>query len=159
VFLAVCLSQSLRQVAEQFRVGKSTVERWVKRAQGQRLDRVDWDNHADGTPKPVHRTASHVEQCVLTLRKQRKEISPLGAHGADAIRREMEQRGCHELPSRATITRIVKRHGALDGRQRKRYKAPPPGWYLQPLAKNIAALDPWDSIEDLCLAGEKHCKS
>lgn len=150
---AVRRGQSLRNVAEQFHVGKSTVERWVVRAQGKRLDRVDWNNQADGTSTPANRSAAEIEQCVLALRKQLKETSPLGEHGANAILREMEQRECPSPPSRATVNRILKRHGVLDGRQRKRFKAPPPGWYLKPLAGKLAELDQFDYIEDLCIEG------
>jgi hypothetical protein len=136
-------------------VTKATVERWKNHAQGKRLDRVDWNDRPDGTLKPANRSASEVEQCVLTLRKQLKENSPLGEHGADAILREMEQRGCPAIPSRATVNRILKRYGELDGRQRKRFKAPPTGWYLKPLAKKLAELDQFDYIEDLCMEGRK----
>jgi len=147
--------QSLRQVAEQFHVGKSTVERWCKRAEGQRLDRVDWNDRPAGTPMPANRVAAEVEQCVLMLRKQLKDNRSLGEHGADAILREMQQRECPVLPSRATVNRILKRHGQIDGRQRKRFKPPPAGWYLKPLAKKIAELDQFDYIEDLYITGGK----
>jgi len=150
---AVRKGQSLRKVAEQFRIGKSTVERWVARAKGKRLDRVDWSDRPDGSAKPGNRTSAKVEQCVLTLRKQLKENSALGEHGADAILREMKQCECPLLPSRATVHRILKRHGELDGRQRKRFKPPPTGWYLKPLAKKIAELDQFDYVEDLCIEG------
>jgi hypothetical protein len=92
---------------------------------------------------------------VLTLRKQLKDHSPLGEHGADAILREMQQRDCPMLPARATVNRILKRHGELVGRHRKRFKAPPAGWYLKPLAKKLAELDQFDYIEDLCIEGGK----
>jgi len=59
------------------------------------------------------------------------------------------------LPSRATVNRILKRHGELDGRHRKRFKAPPAGWYLKPLAKKIVELDQLDYIEDLGITGGK----
>lgn len=147
--------QSLRAVAEQFRVGKSSVARWVKHAKGKRLDRVDWNDQPDGTTKPVNRSDANVEQCVRTLRKELKQNSPLGEHGADAILREMKQRNCPTPPTRATINRILKRYGELDGRQRKRFKPPPTGWYLKPLAKKIAELDQFDYIEDLCIKGGK----
>jgi len=150
---AVRQGQSLRQVAEQFHVGKSTVERWCKRAKGQRLDRVDWNDRPDGTSKPANRIAADVEQCVLTLRKQLKENSPLGEHGADAILHEMRQCECQGLPSRATVNRILKRHGELDGRQRKRFKPPPIGWYLKPLVKKLAELDQFDDFEGLYITG------
>jgi hypothetical protein len=65
----------------------------------------------------------------------------------------MQQRECPFLPSRPTINRILKRHGVLVGRRRKRWTPPPTGWYLKPLAKKLAELDQFDYIEDLCIAG------
>ena len=153
--LAVRRGQSIHSVAQAFGVTKATVEHWKNRAKGQRLDRVDWNDQTDGTSTPVNRSSLKIEQCVLTLRKQLKEDSPLGEHGADAILREMEQRECPLPPSRATVNRILKRHGAFDGRRRKRFKPPPTGWYLKPLAKKLAELDQFDYIEDLCIEGGK----
>ena len=150
---AVRRGQSLRDVAEQFHVSKSCVEHWVKRAQGKRLDRVDWSDRPNGTSSPVNRCSTEVETCVLELRQDLKENSVLGEYGADAILIEMKRRECPQPPSRATINRILKRHGELDGRHRKRYLSPPPGWYLKPLAKGIAELDQFDFIEDLCIQG------
>jgi transposase len=151
--LAVRRGQSIRSVAQAFGVTKSTVEHWKNRAKDKRLDRVDWSDRSDGTSNPSNRSSPVIEQCVLLLRKQLKENSPLGEHGADAILREMEQRECPSPPSRATVNRILKRHGVLDGRRRKRFKAPPPGWYLKPLSKKLAELDQFDYIEDLCIEG------
>lgn len=143
--------KSVRSVATEFGVSKTTVERWIRRAKGKRLDRVDWSDRPDGSPSPINRCADDVEQCVLELRKELKEYGALGEYGADAILREMEQRSCPEPPSRASINRILKRHGELDGRHRKRFLPPPPGWYLKPLAKGIVELDQFDFIEDLCI--------
>ena len=153
--LTVRSGQSIRAVARTFGVTKATVQRWKNHAKGQRLDRVDWNNQLDGTTKPVNRSTEEVEQCVLTLRKQLKENSPLGEHGADAILREMERQRCPIPPSRATVNRILKRHGELDGRQRKRFKPPPTGWYLKPLARKLVELDQFDYVEDLCIEGGK----
>jgi len=127
----------------------------VRRAAGKRLDRVDWDDRPDGMPKPVNRVSPKIERCVLSLRKYLKKESALGEHGADAIIREMQQRGCCVLPSRTTVNRILKRKGLLDGRRRRRYKSPPTGWYLKPVARQIVELDQFDFIEDLCIAGGK----
>ena len=151
--LAVRSGQSIRSVAQAFGVSKTTIGHWKNHAQGQRLDRVDWNDRPDGTTKPINRSAAKLEQCVLNLRKQLKENSPLGEHGADALLREMEQRNCPMTPSRATVNRMLKRHGQLDGRHRKRFKAPPTGWYLKPLAKKLAELDQFDCVEDLCIEG------
>jgi hypothetical protein len=153
--LAVRTGQSIRSVAKTFRVSKTTVEHWNNHAKGKRLDRVDWNDQPKEQATPGNRTCTKIEQCVLNLRKQLKEDSPLGEYGADAIRREMQQRYCTIVPARATINRILKRHGELDGRQRKRFKAPPAGWYLKPLAKRIAELDQFDYVEDLCIEGGK----
>jgi hypothetical protein len=92
---------------------------------------------------------------VLTLRKELKENSPLGEYGANAILREMQQRHCSMLPSRTTINRILQLHGAFDGHKRKRFKAPPVGWYLKPVAGRLAELDQFDYVEDLCIEGGK----
>ena len=151
--LAVRRGKSIRSVAQTFRVSKTTVERWKNHADGKRLDRVDWNNQVNESAKPANRSPESIEQCVLTLRKHLKENSPLGEHGADAILREMEQRNCPDPPSRATVNRILKRHGELDGRRRKRFKAPPTGWYLKPLTRKLAELDQFDYIEDLCIEG------
>jgi transposase len=43
---AVRRGESLRAVARRFRVGPATVAHWVARAQGQRLDRVDWSDRS-----------------------------------------------------------------------------------------------------------------
>ncbi|MCL2304123.1 MAG: hypothetical protein FWC43_02125 [Planctomycetaceae bacterium] len=61
-----------------FHVAKSTVELWVNRAHGKRLDRVDWTDRSAGPKTPHNRVSVHVEHCVLELRKELKENSPLG---------------------------------------------------------------------------------
>jgi len=146
---------SIRSVARKFRVSKTTVERWNNHAKGKRLDRINWNDQPNESVNPVNRSNENVEHCVLTLRKQLKEDSPLGEHGADAILREMKQRECPVPPSRATVNRILKRYGELDGRQRRRFKVPPTGWYLKPLARKLAELDQFDYVEDLCIEGGK----
>lgn len=153
--MAVRRGYSLRSVAQTFRVSKTTVERWVNHAKGKRLDRVDWNTQAQEQSPPVNRSSEDIEHCVLSLRKELKEHSPLGEYGADAILREMQQRECPHPPSRTTINRILQRHGAFDGRRRKRFVPPPTGWYLKPLANKIAELDQFDYIEDLCIEGGK----
>jgi hypothetical protein len=151
--LAIRKGQSYRSVAQTFRVSKTTVERWVDYAKGKRLDRVDWTGQVKDRSAPINRLSTDIEQCVLSLRKHLKENSPLGEYGADAILQEMNQRACPHPPSRASINRILKRHGLFDGRRKKRYAPPPTGWYLKPLARKIAELDQFDYIEDLCLKG------
>jgi hypothetical protein len=76
----------------------------------------------------------------------------LGEYGADAIERTLHQ----ELPqvpvSRATINRVLKRHGATDAHRRVRRPAPPKGWYLPDVLAGTAEVDCFDFIEDLKIA-------
>ena len=65
----------------------ATVEDWVERAKGQRLDRVDWSNRSRA-PKRTRRTNATIEQQVLTIREWLKDHSILGEYGAAAIRRD-----------------------------------------------------------------------
>ena len=55
--------------------------------------------------------------------------------------------------SRATINRVLKRHGATDAHGRVRRPAPPKGWYLPEVAAGRAEVDCFDFIEDLKIAG------
>jgi len=116
---AVRRGASLRSVARAFRVSLLTVQRWVGRARGQRLDRVEWADRPS-TPRRVRRTAPAVEDLVLELRRELKETSDLGEFGAAAIQRELRARGLAAIPSLRTISRILERRGALDGRRRVR---------------------------------------
>jgi len=144
---------SFREAAEAFGVARSTVERWVKLAEGRRLDRVDWDDRSKAPKVVANRTSEEVQRCVVRLRNQLKDFSDLGEFGPDAILREMEKLGCEHRPSRATIHRILERHGALDGRHRKRLPPPPPGWYLPQDGRKFAELDSFDHVEDLYIHG------
>jgi hypothetical protein len=87
------------------------------------------------------------------LRRELKETSELGEHGAKAIHRELLARGYQAVPSVRTIGRILERRGALDGRRRIRRNPPPPGWYFPEVAQRKAELDSFDIIEGLALAG------
>lgn len=152
---AVRRGKSLGQAAREFHVAKSTVEFWVNRAKGKRLNRVDWGDRSPGPKNPSNRINVHVEQCVLVLRKELKENSPLGEYGADAILREMERLGCVHSVSRPTVNRILQRNGMLDGKRRQRRPAPRSGWYLPDVADGSAELDQFDFVEDLCLEGSR----
>jgi hypothetical protein len=125
----------------------------VTHAQGTRLDRVNFDNKKSGVQKPKNKTTNKIEKIVLRIRKQLKEKSILGLHGANAIRDEMIRLGYKTIPSARTITRILKRHGKIDYKKRDRHKAPPPGWYLLDLADRRAELDSFDIVEGLYLRG------
>ena len=60
---AVRAGQSLRQVANTFRVDVSTVAYWVERAHGDRIDRVEFANRKPG--RAWNRTPARTEQRIL----------------------------------------------------------------------------------------------
>jgi transposase len=138
----------MRQVAREFGVGKSTVEMWVARARGQRLDRVDFSDHKPG--RAWNRLSSGLEQRIAELRLGLRK-SVLGEYGARAIhaalRGEMQR-----VPSEAAINRALARLGLQDGVHRTRRPAPPKGWYLPDVAAGRAELDCFDFIEELKIA-------
>jgi hypothetical protein len=145
--------RSLRAVARQFHTSLSVVQRWVARAEGRALEEVDWSGLPAGCRQSAHRISPKLEQRVLAIRKFLREKSDLGEYGAEAIQREMQARRLKHIPSLRTIGRILERGGALDGRRRRRYKAPPPGWYLPNSAAGSAEVDSFDIIEDLVIRG------
>lgn len=104
-------------------------------------------------PRRTHRTDTASEQEVLTVRRWLKDRSPLGEYGAVAIRREMEARHVPSCPSIATIGRILRRRGVLDGRRRIRRPPPPRGWYLPRVGAGQVELDSFDTIEGLAILG------
>lgn len=152
---AVRRGTSQRAVADQFGVVLCTVQRWVARAKGRRLDRVDWSG-LPTVPKRTQRTDPAIEQRVLTIRRSLKNHSALGEYGATAIRREMEARKIEPCPSIPTIGRILQRRGVLDGRKRTRRPPPPQGWYLPEVAAENVELDSFDTIEGLVIRGGPH---
>ena len=92
------------------------------------------------------------EQRILQTRAQLREHSVLGEYGADAIERALREERPHELVSRATINRVLRRHGATDAHTRVRRPPPPKGWYLPEAAAGRAEVDCFDFIEDLKIA-------
>src|SRR3954447_21971461 len=147
---------ALREVARRFGVALATVRLWVARADGQRLDRVDFVAKPPGRRRPINRTPEDLEDLVLTLRRELKQSSDLGEFGARAIRDALQAKGVLPLPSARTIGRILERRGALDGRRRARRPAPPAGWYLPDLAARRAELDSSDIVEGLVIKGGTH---
>ncbi len=134
-----------RAVAEKFGVSKSQVDRWVERAHGKRLDRVDWANRSLGPKTPHNRSSMELEEMVLAIRKELKEISTLGEYGAEAIHREMAQRGCEKIPSPRTINRILDRRGQFDGRRRVRRPAPPKGPGTSKFSTEFRSMEDWSA--------------
>jgi transposase-like protein len=147
---AVRRGRPRRAVARQFGVSLATVQYWVRRAHGQRLDRVDWSDRPHA-PRAPRRTGVAIEDLVLTLRRELAETSDLGAYGADAIQQALRDRGSDAIPSIRTIGRILERRGALDGRKRVRRPPPPRGWYLPEVAEGRAELDSFDVVEGLVI--------
>ena len=154
---AVRAGHSLRQVAKEFGVSVGTVTHWVEQARGNRLDRARFANRKPG--RAWNRTSAPIEQRILRTRRDLREKSVLGEYGADAIGLALQDRAnarspaaVSQVPARATIYRVLERHGALDATHRQRRPAPPKGWYLPDLAAAETDLDSFDFIEDLKIA-------
>ena len=103
---AVRRGKPLREVARRFRVSVSTVHYWVDRAEGQRLTRVDWRDRSH-RPNHIRRTKRSIENLILKVRTQLKDVSTLGEYGAQAIRGELAASGVAALPALRTIGRIL----------------------------------------------------
>lgn len=147
---------SRRAVAKKFGVSKSQVDRWVQRAGDKRLDRVDWSDRRSGQDTPHNKSSLEVEEQVLAIRKELKEVSVLGEYGAEAIHREMIARRFVTVPPLRTINNILARRGQFDGKKRVRRPPPPKGWYLPNVAAGRAELDSFDIVEGLILEGAKN---
>lgn len=146
----------MRSVATRFGVSLHTVQRWVAHAEGQRLDRVDFSGRRGGR-RELQATSRTIEDLVVDLRKELRESSDLGEFGALAIHQALDARqkslGLQTIPSVRTIGRILDRRGALDGRRRIRWPAPPKGWYLPDLRERRAELDSFDIVQGLAIEG------
>src|SRR5512144_2503293 len=149
---AVPSGRSQQQVARDFGVSPATVNRWVRHAHGQRLDRVDWSDRSP-IPRTTQRTTAALEDAVLEVRGQLQAESDLGFVGAEAILEALRARGIEAPPAERTIYRILRRRGALDGRSRGRRPPPPRGWYLPEVARRSRELDSVDVVEGLVIKG------
>jgi hypothetical protein len=149
---AVRSGRSQQQVAREFGVSPATVNRWVRHAHGQRLDRVDWSDRSP-IPHTTQRTTAALEDLVLEVRSRLQAESDLGFFGAEAILDSLQARGVVPLPAERTIYRILRRRGVLDGRHRVRRPPPPPGWYLPEVARRSWELDSVDIVEGLVIHG------
>lgn len=143
----------MRQVARQFVVSLLTVQRWVQRTTGQRLDRACFSDRPSGPRRAPKRVSQEMENLVLTLRQELRQQSALGEFGAAAIHRELSARARAPLPSLRTLGRILARRGALDYRQRVRHKPPSKGWYLPEVARGRAELDEFAGGTGLVIEG------
>src|SRR5512144_840858 len=149
---AVPSGRSQQQVARDFGVSPATVNRWVRHAHGQRLDRVDWSDRSP-IPRTTQRTTAALEDAVLEVRGQLQAESDLGFVGAEAILEALRARGIKARPAERTIYRILRRRGVLDGRSRVRRPPPPRGWYLPEVARRSRELDSVDVVEGLVIKG------
>jgi len=149
---AVRSGRSMRSVARKFGTSLLTVQRWAQRAEGQRLDRVDWSDRSCAPLHVANRVSRHVEDLVLNIRQALRDHSDLGEFGAAAIFRELLHREISPIPSLPTINRILKRRGTLD-RHRIRHKPPPKGWYLSKVAAKDAEVDQFDTVSGLVIKG------
>jgi hypothetical protein len=132
-------------------VSEKYVHYWCDRAGDHR---VDWTDHRTTKSQIHNRTNTKIERCIIKLRKNLKDESSLGEHGASAIHREMLSMNCPVVPALRTINLILKRNGCFDGKRRIRYKSPPLGWYLPEVANGKVELDSYDYVEDLRLEGK-----
>src|SRR4051794_41957268 len=123
---AVRRGRPRRAVARQFGVSLATVQYWVGRADGQRLDRVDWSDRSHA-PRAPHRTGAAIEDLVLTLRRELAGTSDLGAYGAEAIQQAPRGRGSGTPPSARTLGPIPGGKGAPAWGERGRRPPPPRG--------------------------------
>ena len=82
---AVRRGTPMREVARRYCVALATVQLWVVRAGGERLDRVDWSSRPSGCRRPVNQVPQELEDLVLTLRAELKDKSDLGGSAAYAI--------------------------------------------------------------------------
>jgi transposase-like protein len=153
MILAIRRGSSLRRVARRFGVSPMTVRRWVGRAKGQRLERLDLSDRPAGSRRPLNRTSRRLERAVLAIRRRLGHDSPLGDCGATAIAAELRRLRTASIPCVRTIGRILARNGVLDGRRRVRRPPPPKGWYLPPVAAGRAEIDSFDTITDLVIQG------
>lgn len=153
---AVRRGRSQRSVAREFHVSLRTVQKWVVRAEGRRLDRVDFSTRPSRPGRVARKTDHVIERQILQLRSELREQSALGEYGAAAIRRHLVDVGgvsASSVPSTRTINRILERNGVFDGKRRVRRPAPPVGWYLPDACQRRAEIDSMDLVEGLALKG------
>ncbi len=140
----------MRSVARRHGVDLATVIRWVRRAEGQRLDRADLGDRRPGRRSAINRTGPELEERVLVVRDELKQ-GVLGEYGARAIHDELIRQQVPAVPTIRTIGRILARWDAVQRGRRKRWPAPPPGWHLPAVGHRRAELDSIDVVEGLAI--------
>ena len=101
----------MRSAAAQWGFSLATASYWIERARGKRLDRVDFANRKPG--RAWNRSSVELEQHILSLRHALREHSVLGEYGLDAIAAALRN-DTGAAPARATIYRVLERHGVFD---------------------------------------------
>lgn len=149
----VRLGKSMHRVAARFHTSVNTVKLWVARAQGCRLERIDFSDRKPGCVRAWNRLSVDLEHQIGELRHTLREESILGEYGAKAIQQALTAERALGVPAIATINRALSRQGLQDGARRIRRPPPPKGWYLPEVAAGRAEVDCFDWIEDLKIAG------
>ncbi|MDO4576358.1 MAG: helix-turn-helix domain-containing protein [Planctomycetia bacterium] len=140
---------SCRAIAKRVGKSKTTVKKWVTRATGLRLERVDCSDRRPSCRVAHNRIDPEIENLIVETRKFLKEKSILGECGARVIRSVLEENGGDGVPSVRTIHNVLRRNGLLDGNRRRRFPTPPPGWMIPDVRDQKAEMDSFDYIEDL----------
>lgn len=148
---------SYRAAARRWQVSVGTVARWVHRASGAALGRVDWRDRKRGPLEGSGRTPAQVVKAIVRARYYLRTHDALGEYGPAAIRRRLLEQGV-AAPCERTIARWLQRRG-LSGQERWRRPPPPKGWYLPEVAAGIAELDSCDIVEGLCLRGRRQVEA
>src|SRR5262249_57695305 len=97
IVAAVRSGRSQHEVALEFSVSQSTVHAWVRRAQGSRLDRVDWHD-CPRTPQTTTRNEAAIEDLVLTVRQELGRCSDLRFPPPDSIHLPLTPHHAPPLP-------------------------------------------------------------
>ena len=111
--LAVLAGGRVGEVAAQFGVTRQSVSAWLRRYQAEGLEALrDRSHRPESCP---HQASPQVEAAVCQMRRDHPRWGPV------RIVFELGRDGCPgPLPSRATVYRILRRHGLVSARKRRR---------------------------------------
>ncbi|MHA6793805.1 IS481 family transposase [Pseudonocardia bannensis] len=110
--LAVQAGETAGVVAAQFGVSRQSVQNWLRRYRSDGLaGLVDQSRRPDTSPR---QTAAKVERVICEMRREHPRW------GARRIAHELARAGVTPVPSRATVHRVLRRHGMVDVRPRRR---------------------------------------
>jgi transposase len=114
--LAVEAGDRVGEVAAQFGVSRQSLSSWLRRYRAHGLEALEDRSH-----RPVtipHQASPEVEAAVCDMRRDHPRWGPV------RIEFELGRDGCPgPVPSRATVYRILRRHGLVAGRKRRRGRA------------------------------------